>query len=213
MYDNGVSTRRAILDACKKLFYQKGFHETSYDDICREAHVNRGSIYYHFREKEQLRYEVTWETFIANRHLAEKYCPERHFSALLSLYMLWHQVLVLPQIRQFHLAYCRDCPVFDPNLGLPRFYMTVYEHSFSDIRERKTIGDLAFATVYGHLMGMMQLVCDQPESYRARELFMHGIKACTMIWGIPDEEVQELWIRLEGYIDRIPLEEIEAVMG
>ena len=33
-YKNGASTRQVILQSCQKLFYDKGYHETSYDDIC-----------------------------------------------------------------------------------------------------------------------------------------------------------------------------------
>lgn len=209
MYDNGVSTRRAIIDACKRLFYQKGYHKTSYDDICREAHVNRGSIYYHFKEKEMLRYEVTWESFIQNRHLAQKYCEEVKYQDLLALYMLWHQFLTRPDIRQFHLSYSKDYPTFDINHGLPQFYQMAYNHIFNDIWDLKKISPLSFATVYGHLMGMMQLVCENPENYCAKELFMHGITTCTKIWGIPDKDVEQLWNQLQIYIDKIPLEEIE----
>ena len=57
-YENGNNTRRVILDACKRLFYEKGYHETSSLDIARESHTNRNAIYYHFKDKETIRYEV-----------------------------------------------------------------------------------------------------------------------------------------------------------
>lgn len=212
MYENGTSTRRAILDTCKKLFYEKGYHETSYDDICEAAHVNRGSIYYHFKEKERLRYEVLWETYIANRHLAEKYCGDAKYCSLLALYMNWYQCLVLPSARQFHLAYSRDYPVYTPDGGLPMFYRICYAHIFNDIWERERISSLAFASVYGHIVGTMQLAVADPQRYSAKEVFMHAIQACTRIWGIPEEEVAQIWKQLEWYIDQIPLEEMEMVI-
>ena len=73
-YKNGASTRQVILQSCRKLFYDKGYHETSYDDICNAAHVNRGSIYYHFKEKENIRYEVLWGMHKECQDIAAKYC-------------------------------------------------------------------------------------------------------------------------------------------
>ena len=72
-YENGANTRQAIVQACKRLFYEKGFHDTSYGDICRAAHVNRGTVYYHFDSKETMRYEVQWEYTTDNKHVVEKY--------------------------------------------------------------------------------------------------------------------------------------------
>lgn len=212
MYENGTSTRRVILDTCKKLFFENGFHETSYDDICEAAHVNRGSIYYHFREKERLRYEILWEIYIANRHLAEKYCPDARYCDLLAIYMDWHQCLSLPAARQFHLCYSQDYPIYNPNAGLSMFYRICYEHIFNDIWKMENITPLAFASVYGQLVGTIWLVCADPERYTGKEVFMHAIIACTQVWGIPEDEVGEMWKELERYIDQIPLAEIEAVI-
>lgn len=75
-YENGNFTRKTILDISKKLFLEKGFHETSNEDICRAAHVNRSAIRYHFRDKENLRYEVLWQIFMEYRAIASRYCQE-----------------------------------------------------------------------------------------------------------------------------------------
>lgn len=109
-YENGTSTRRAILDACKKLFYEKGYHETSYDDICREAHVNRGSIYYHFKEKENIRYEVLWEASVALYHDAQKLCPQKEYQGILAVYLFWWELHLDSRSRKFNLDYMDDYP-------------------------------------------------------------------------------------------------------
>ena len=38
-YENGALTRQLIINACNRLFYEKGYNETSYADICAMAHV------------------------------------------------------------------------------------------------------------------------------------------------------------------------------
>jgi len=47
-------TRGRILDAALDLFSREGYHSSRMDDIVSEAKVSKGSIYFHFPNKEQL---------------------------------------------------------------------------------------------------------------------------------------------------------------
>jgi len=47
-------TRERILDAAMELFSAKGFHDTKLDEIVAEASTSKGSIYFHFPNKEKL---------------------------------------------------------------------------------------------------------------------------------------------------------------
>lgn len=47
-------TREDILATAKVLFHQFGFEKTSIDEIARISHKAKGSIYYHFRSKDEL---------------------------------------------------------------------------------------------------------------------------------------------------------------
>ena len=102
-YENGIFTRKAVVQACKRLFYEKGYHETSYADICRLAHVNRGTLYYHFPSKEAMCYEVMWEYAVDNKHIVEKYCREPQYHYLLAIYMFWKQMHEDGQMRRLPL--------------------------------------------------------------------------------------------------------------
>ena len=48
------STRERILDAAMNLFSAKGFHDTKLDEIVAQASISKGSIYFHFPNKEKL---------------------------------------------------------------------------------------------------------------------------------------------------------------
>ena len=48
------STRERILDAALNIFSAKGFHDTKLDEIVAEASISKGSIYFHFPNKEKL---------------------------------------------------------------------------------------------------------------------------------------------------------------
>lgn len=57
-YLTGEQTKRKIFKESKKLFYKKGFTETTYADISSAAKVNRALIPYHFKNKQVLGQEV-----------------------------------------------------------------------------------------------------------------------------------------------------------
>ncbi len=48
------STRERIMDAALNIFSRKGYHDTRMDEIVEEASTSKGSIYFHFPNKEQL---------------------------------------------------------------------------------------------------------------------------------------------------------------
>lgn len=57
-YLAGEQTKRNILRESKKLFYKKGYTETTYSDISVAAKVNRALIPYHFKNKQILGLEI-----------------------------------------------------------------------------------------------------------------------------------------------------------
>ena len=57
-YLAGEQTKRTILRESKKLFYKKGYTETTYSDISTVAKINRALIPYHFKNKQILGLEI-----------------------------------------------------------------------------------------------------------------------------------------------------------
>lgn len=53
MADN-KSTKDRILDAALNIFSHKGYYDTKLDEIAEESHSSKGSIYFHFPNKEKL---------------------------------------------------------------------------------------------------------------------------------------------------------------
>jgi AcrR family transcriptional regulator len=49
-----ASTRRALLDAARSLFAEKGYHGTAAEEIVRRAGMTRGALYHHFEDKKDL---------------------------------------------------------------------------------------------------------------------------------------------------------------
>lgn len=53
--------RRAILDAAKRIFAEKGFHDTSVSDIVREVGIAQGTFYLYFEDKKAIFTEIVDE--------------------------------------------------------------------------------------------------------------------------------------------------------
>lgn len=51
---NEQRQRQQLLNAAWKLFYQKGYQNTTMDDILKEAHCSKGRFYYYFHAKAEL---------------------------------------------------------------------------------------------------------------------------------------------------------------
>lgn len=51
---NEKTTRDRILDAALNIFSRKGYYDTRLDEIVDESHTSKGSIYFHFPNKERL---------------------------------------------------------------------------------------------------------------------------------------------------------------
>ena len=209
-YENGAYTRQSIIQVCKQLFYEKGFHETSFGDICRTAHVNRGTLYYHFKTKEDMRYEVQCEFVITNKHIAEKYCSDPHYLYILSVGLFWKQVQKDEKLRRFCLQYCIDFPVYTGKKDPTHFYYTFYDGMWGHFWDRKKISQLAFASVYGYIMSCMRMICEHPEKYDAVEMFEHCIRSSVAIWGIPQKIMDQIWQDVQHYLSLIPEEEIQV---
>lgn len=50
----GEETRKRLVSTARELFRHQGFNRTSVDDISRAAQVNRGLLYFHFKNKQGL---------------------------------------------------------------------------------------------------------------------------------------------------------------
>ncbi len=77
--------RNQILDCAKKVFAEKGYHNSYVEDIIREARIGKGTIYEYFRNKEDLFTSVltrslqTWKDTVAISHDEMKNLEPFHY--------------------------------------------------------------------------------------------------------------------------------------
>jgi AcrR family transcriptional regulator len=53
--------KKEFLDIARRLFFTKGYEQTSVDEIIKEVGLSKGSFYYYFKSKEDLLDELTKE--------------------------------------------------------------------------------------------------------------------------------------------------------
>ena len=52
--EQSEATRAALLEAARELFTERGYADTTTEDIVQRAGMTRGALYYHFRDKRGL---------------------------------------------------------------------------------------------------------------------------------------------------------------
>lgn len=203
-YENGAFTRRAIVDACKVLFYEKGYHETSYADICEMAHVNRGTIYYHFPNKEQIRFEAHWELFTECKHIAEAYCPDSRYYGIIAMALFWQRNNKDDKMRFYTNSIYQDYPIYTGKKDISYFYYAVYDYMWSHFLEKVKISPMAFSTVYGYVASCTLLMCEYPQRYDSWELYEHCCRSSLRIWGAEEGLIDEIFTNAKTYFDALP---------
>jgi AcrR family transcriptional regulator len=54
MGSKGEGNRQRIIDAADALFYQRGYNQTSFQDISDATDIPRGNFYYYFKTKDEI---------------------------------------------------------------------------------------------------------------------------------------------------------------
>lgn len=52
--DNHENKKRELLETAEKLFLEKGYEQTSIDDILRECGISKGGFYHYFKSKDEM---------------------------------------------------------------------------------------------------------------------------------------------------------------
>lgn len=91
--ENALETRNQLLDAAEKVFFDKGFGQTSLIDIAEAAGLSRGAIYWHFKNKTDLFEAMADRVRLPLENLTDACSDENEPDPLGKLREFWVQVL------------------------------------------------------------------------------------------------------------------------
>jgi len=109
--------REQLLKAARELFYKNGYRETTTEAIARRARLTKGAVYYHFKNKEELLYELIVNISRRRRErlrelVADNVSPIKALQVILAdedkwfqhdwnyHIDIWLQAMKLPRIRE-----------------------------------------------------------------------------------------------------------------
>lgn len=130
--DIGEATRKIVCDACKHLFYEKGYHETTYSNISEYSGVNRGAVYYHFKSKSNIAAIIQKEIYQERIAKLKELFPEESHEVieLISFNIFWH---CIASDRPFRRFFCESTPEVSDHIP-PSNYLRHYGYAFPDSR-------------------------------------------------------------------------------
>lgn len=62
--EEAEQTRKDIIDAARRVFFQRGVVRSTLEQIAREAGVTRGAVYWHFKDKAELFFAMREHVFV-----------------------------------------------------------------------------------------------------------------------------------------------------
>ena len=104
----GDATRAALVRAARDLFGERGYVETSMDDVVAQAGVTKGAVYHHFQGKEGLFTAVFEQVYreVTDQAAAAFLGPDA-WEALLAGCALWLDAHLDPAVRRIILQDAR----------------------------------------------------------------------------------------------------------
>ena len=80
-YKEAAKTK--IIETARKVFAQKGYHDTTMDDIAKEIGVSKGALYSYFKSKEDLLKELSLQNHQTLRDIINTACKSRDLTQAL----------------------------------------------------------------------------------------------------------------------------------
>ncbi|WP_169545953.1 TetR/AcrR family transcriptional regulator [Sneathiella aquimaris] len=181
--------RERLLAAARKLFIQRGYHETRPQDIAREADVAHGTFYSHFNDKREIFLAFASEAQEDLHVYVQDRIPEvNNFEEYLQ-----YALTAIQEFAEQNPGLLRsalvDTKVFDPTDSTSKVVRSKFAAGFINVlskaKENNELYDDVDPELMGHAMiGLIQ--SSAPQSYRmgkSREEFVR-LMACLLARGM-----------------------------
>lgn len=168
----GERKKQLIIDTCKRLFYQKGYNNTTYEMICESADIAPGSITYHFSSKKDIAILIANENTAKLREYAASFVREEDvghwtFTSVV-IWFRWFFFLVDPSLRRFFSELYIDATYLHSVIEL----FAIHQQHGMKTQEETGLYLLA-STIIGQDYLILNMLEDSPEHFSLSQIVHH----------------------------------------
>ena len=170
----GEATRSALIGSARQLFGEKGYADTSTDEIVAQAGVTKGALYHHFRGKDDL-FRTVFEHVerdVSDQAVAEFLGPES-WTALVNGCDLWVDAHLDASVRRIVMQDARavlgadEVRAIENRYGAVALRGALRKAMHAGVLQRQPLRPLALLLM-GALSEGCYYIADQPDQAAAR---------------------------------------------
>lgn len=206
----GQKKRLHILQVCKKLFYDNGYANTTYDDICKAADIPPGSITYHFNGKLGIAATIENEYEPQNKIYIEKMCANRDYSKTLLMgienFHMWKRNFEDANLRRFLNEMSHERVVSREAFDTLRYF---YDLVIEDLGITG-IDDMELGFIVASQIGMsdsmLMRMNENLDAFTYRDAAHFAIRFFLRQLGVPDSKSAEVIEESEAIFETLPID-------
>ena len=206
----GEKKRQHILHVCKKLFYQNGYANTTYEDICKAANIPPGTITYHFDGKRGIGVAIQDEYEPQNKIYIEKMCANQDYSKTLLMaienFHMWRRTFEDDKLLRFlHDMSGERVPTTAAYEAVRYFYQCVIDDLKIPQPSDKEL-DLIISAQIGMSDMLLHAIVLDRERYTYQEYSRFAIRFFLRQLGVPDARSSKIIAEGEAVFETLPID-------
>ncbi len=213
-YKVGMETKSKIIEVCRKLFYEKGYTETTYKDIASLVGIKDASIVYHFPQKSDI-YSAVYSSAMGKcSEEVRSYITKNENKEYLA-FMLYYYIL---GYKNWHDENYRRFMAYSFNMANSAPY-TFYNDYFSrfdlvNVDEFMKENALKLRSCYFMDIGFNKDVGENfnyySENYTFIEVSTHTLLMYAKIFDMPSELVNRAFSEIREILNRVDWEKLDT---
>ncbi|RHO61115.1 TetR/AcrR family transcriptional regulator [Eubacterium sp. AM05-23] len=217
-YKNGLDTKKQIINAAKKLFYEKGYEETTVSEICRLTGINQGSVYYHFKTKKNIKHTlakiVGEDTIRKNYEEARQFTQDVYEVVLLGNFFFWYKFFSDDHYRKFSIMSFNETLHDDTVWYQELIFSFLHEESVKrNIEDHNENNDaLNIIAAIGSDVMLVQYFAEHLEKYDYLYVAEYSMKLWSKIFSIDSKFFQLKIERIKRLLKLVNLNHLECML-
>lgn len=136
-YKTGIITQNKILQACKELFYEKGYKDSTYIDICEKADVGPKTITHYFKSKKLIAIKIYTDFLIDIKEKTKAYMIEKNnyydlrVATALERIIFTNLMIENSNYKKFYYDICVESLLLDANIEKVEYFYKLHSDEYN----------------------------------------------------------------------------------